>query len=108
MSEVFMSIKEYAQRAGCGYECIRLLCCSGVIPSMKIGRKWSIDVAAADAYFKEQMQQRCEKTAPMRYAPRVAVIRSTNVRDSLENMQKTIRNNLHKSVEELRKGFAKN
>lgn len=99
MHEVFMSIKEYAKRAGCGYESIRRLCQAGVIPSMKIGRAWSIDVTAADAHFKEQMQNRCEKFAPMRYIPRIAVIRTSNVSERLASMKSSVKDKMRKSVE---------
>lgn len=98
MHEVFMSIKEYARRAGCGYESIRRLCQAGVIPSMKIGRAWSIDVAAADAHFKEQMQNRCEKLAPMRSIPRFAVVHTTNVNERLAKMKSSVRDKMRKSV----------
>lgn len=98
MHEVFMSIKEYARRAGCGYEHLRRLCQAGVIPSLKIGRSWTIDVMGADAHFREQMQERLEKTAPMRSVPRVTVMRSTNVTEQLAKMQSSVRSRLRKSV----------
>lgn len=99
MHEVFMSIKEYARRAGCGHEYLRRLCQAGVIPSLKIGRSWTIDVMGADAHFREQMQERVEKTAPMRSVPRVTVLRSSNVSEQLAKMKKSVRSKLRKSVD---------
>lgn len=99
MQEVFMSIKEYARRAGCGHEYLRRLCQAGVIPSLKIGRSWTIDVMGADAHFREQMVERVEKTAPMRAAPRVTVLRSSNVSEQLAKMQSSVRSRLRKSVQ---------
>lgn len=53
-----MSVKEYAEKMASSTSYIRQMCAEGILPSVKIGKSYKIDVARADAYFRQQIDDR--------------------------------------------------
>ena len=55
---VMMTVNEYAKRMASSASQIRQMCADGVIPSVKIGKGYKIDVERADEYFRKQIEER--------------------------------------------------
>lgn len=58
-----MTVKAYAAKMASSESTIRRLCKQRILPSVKIGVGWKIDVDAADEYFRRQISFR---PAPVR------------------------------------------
>lgn len=85
-----MSVKEYAVKMASSVSLIRRMCAEGILPSVKIGKSYKIDVERADEYFREQIDARMAK-------PNKAVVRIqklTTGKDflsKLDELQKGVR-----------------
>ena len=53
-----MGVKEYAEKMSASASQIRQMCADGIIPSVKIGKGYKIDVERADEYFRKQIEER--------------------------------------------------
>lgn len=53
-----MTVKAYAAKMASSESTIRRLCKQHILPSVKIGVGWKIDVEAADEYFRRQISRR--------------------------------------------------
>lgn len=53
-----MTVREYAARVASSEKKIRDLCKTGVLPSLKIGVGYKIDIRRADEYFARQVDRR--------------------------------------------------
>lgn len=53
-----MTVKAYAAKMASSESTIRRLCKQHILPSVKIGVGWKIDVEAADEYFRMQISSR--------------------------------------------------
>lgn len=52
------TVKEYAAKMASSESQIRAMCAKGIIPSVKIGKGYKIDVEKADEYFRERIDER--------------------------------------------------
>ena len=55
---VMMTVKEYADKMASSASYIRQMCAEGIIPSVKIGKAYKIDVEKADEYFRKRIEER--------------------------------------------------
>lgn len=53
-----MSVKQYASKMASSESQIRQMCADGIIPSVKIGKGYKIDVDRADEYFAREINKR--------------------------------------------------
>lgn len=53
-----MSVKQYAEKMASSASQIRQMCANGILPSVKIGKSYKIDVARADEFFRQQIDAR--------------------------------------------------
>ena len=58
---VMMTVKDYAQRMASSVSYIRQMCAEGILPSIKIGKAYKIDVEKADEYFRKRIDERMAK-----------------------------------------------
>lgn len=61
-----MSVKAYAESRNLAVSTVRSLCKANVLPSVKIGVGWRIDVLGADEVFRAKMSAR---TTPIKVTP---------------------------------------
>lgn len=57
-----MTVRDYAAHVRSSESTIRNMCRQGILPSVKIGVGWRIDVERADDYFRKAMTLREAKT----------------------------------------------
>jgi excisionase family DNA binding protein len=55
---VMMTVNEYAKRMASSASQIRQMCADGILPSVKIGKGYKIDVERADLYFARKIDER--------------------------------------------------
>ena len=53
-----MGVKEYANKMSASASQIRQMCADGILPSVKIGKGYKIDVERADLYFARKIDER--------------------------------------------------
>lgn len=71
-----LSVKDYAAKMSCAESTIRRMCQQGILPSIKIGTGWKIDVERADEYFRLKMQPKpvCKKKSGYNAGDFLAII----------------------------------
>ena len=60
---VMMTVNEYAKRMASSASQIRQMCADGIIPSVKIGKGYKIDVERAESA-KKRAEERLQKKGP--------------------------------------------
>jgi excisionase family DNA binding protein len=55
---VMMTVNNYAKRMAASASQIRQMCADGILPSVKIGKGYKIDVERADLYFSMKIDER--------------------------------------------------
>lgn len=58
-----MGVKDYAKKMASSESQIRQMCADGILPSIKIGKAYKIDVARADEYFTRCIDERMAEGA---------------------------------------------
>lgn len=84
-----MTVKEYAIKMASSISLVRRMCAEGILPSVKIGKSYKIDVDRADEYFREQIDARMAKPSK----PVVRIQKLTTGKDFLSKL-----NELEKGV----------
>ena len=85
---VMMSVKEYAEKMASSVSYIRQMCAEGILPSVKIGKSYKIDVDRADEYFRKQIDER--KAKPKKPVIKVKLTKSTDFLERLHEMKGAI------------------
>lgn len=83
-----IKIQDYTEKCGLPESTIRRYCREGILPAMRIGRRYYIDEPEADAVLKEQVNL---STAQRRASPNVPELRqqkSSKKFDFLEALKK--------------------
>ena len=87
---VMMTVKDYAQRMASSVSYIRQMCADGIIPSVKIGKSYKIDVERADEYFRQRIDERLAK--PKKQVVRVPKLtKGSDFVAKLKEMQKGLK-----------------
>ena len=87
---VMMTVKDYAQRMASSVSYIRQMCADGILPSVKIGKAYKIDVEKADEYFRKRINERMAK--PKKKVVRVQkATKNTDFVNKLKEMRANIK-----------------
>lgn len=87
---VMMTVKDYAQRMASSVSYIRQMCAEGILPSIKIGKAYKIDVEKADEYFRKRIDERMAK--PKKKVVRVQkATKNTDFVNKLKEMRANIK-----------------
>ena len=87
---VMMTVKDYAQRMASSVSYIRQMCADGILPSVKIGKAYKIDVEKADEYFRKRIDERMAK--PKKKVVRVQkATKNTDFVNKLKEMRANIK-----------------
>ena len=85
-----MTVKDYAQRMASSVSYIRQMCAEGILPSIKIGKAYKIDVEKADEYFRKRIDERMAK--PKKKVVRVQkATKNTDFVNKLKEMRANIK-----------------
>ena len=93
-----MGVKEYAEKMSASASQIRQMCADGILPSVKIGKGYKIDVERADEYFNKAIESRLTATKPAKKAVRVT---KTAKASDFVNKLKQIRSELKYEQEQV-------
>ena len=94
---VMMTVNEYAKRMASSESQIRQMCADGIIPSVKIGKGYKIDVERADEYFRKQIEERLIAKP----AKKVVRVTKTTKSSDFVNKLKQIRSELKYEQEQV-------
>ena len=95
---VMMTVKEYAEKMASSVSYIRQMCAEGVIPSVKIGKAYKIDVELADEYFRKRIEERMTTEKPKKQV--VKVVKPTKGADFVKKL-KEMRENIKYEQEQM-------
>lgn len=83
-----VTVKQYAEKMASSVSYIRQMCAEGILPSVKIGKSYKIDVDRADEYFRKQIDERMAK--PKKPVIKVKLTKSTDFLARLHEMKGAI------------------